>query len=75
MAGKFICIEGGEGVGKTTMTAIVTRWLQANDYPTEEVCDPGSTALAKRLREIVLDKTIPCNAEQQALLYVAARSA
>lgn len=75
MRPMFICIEGGEGSGKTTMTAAVTAWLTSKGRKVKEVGDPGSTPLAQRLREIVVSKDIPCSPEQQALLYVAARSA
>lgn len=75
MRSRFICIEGGEGSGKTTMSAAVTAWLSSLGRKVKEVYDPGSTPLAQKLREIVVSKDIPCTPEQQALLYVAARSA
>lgn len=74
-AQQFICIEGGEGSGKTAMSAVVTAWLRSCGRKVTEVYDPGSTPLAQKLREIVVGKDIPCTPEQQALLYVAARSA
>lgn len=75
MRSRFICIEGGEGSGKTTMSAAVTAWLSSLGRKVKKVYDPGSTPLAQKLREIVVSKDIPCTPEQQALLYVAARSA
>lgn len=73
--GLFICLEGGEGSGKTTMAAFMRDYLQSRGREVVEVYDPGSTLLAQRIREIVVDKNIPCTPEQQALLYITARDA
>ncbi len=73
--GIFICLEGGEGSGKTTMAAVVCQYLTELGRIAREVSDPGSTPLAQRIREIVVDATIPCTPSQQALLYIAARDA
>ncbi len=73
--GVFICLEGGEGSGKTTMVHAVCRYLTQLGRVTREVADPGSTPLSQRVREIVIDGQIPCTPAQQALLYVTARDA
>ncbi len=73
--GIFICLEGGEGSGKTTMAGAVCQYLTQMGRTVKEVSDPGSTPLAQRIREIVVDASVPCTPSQQALLYVAARDA
>lgn len=73
--GVFICLEGGEGSGKTTMTKVVYDYLKSIGREAREVSDPGSTPLAQRVREIVIDAHCPCTPAQQALLYVTARDA
>lgn len=73
--GLLICIEGGEGTGKTTLGD----WLceRMSDTGRKAVCvaDPGSTKLAQQLRKVLLDAETPMTAEQQLLLFTAARSA
>lgn len=73
--GLFICLEGGEGSGKTTIATAVREYLEGLGRNVMEVSDPGSTPLAQRLREIVVDANIPCTPTQQALIYVTARNA
>ena len=75
MHGKFICIEGGAGSGKTTMAKAVVAWLESKGRKVKEVFDPGSTPLAMKLREILVTAAIPCTPRQQTLLYIAARTA
>lgn len=71
--GIFICFEGGEGSGKTTMAHKIADRLRSFGHTVEEVADPGSTPFAQKMRELLLDKSFPCDPEQQALLYTAAR--
>lgn len=72
--GLFICLEGGEGSGKTSMATRLKAYMEKLGRTVVEVADPGTTVLAQRARSIVLDASIPCNPEQQALLYILARS-
>lgn len=72
--GRFICLEGGEGVGKTTMLPLLQATLYAQlNVPVEIVADPGTTPLGLALRKIVIDKDMPCDPESLALLYIIAR--
>lgn len=54
--GKFIALEGGEGVGKSTNLQFVTEWLRARDIPFVQTREPGGTPLAEELRELLLSK-------------------
>lgn len=53
---KFIVIEGLEGAGKSTAIAYIGKWLALQNIATENVVytrEPGGTALAEKMRDIV----------------------
>lgn len=52
--GKFITIEGGEGVGKSTNIACIEQFLQSHGVPYLKTREPGGTPLAEELRSILL---------------------
>lgn len=52
--GKFITIEGGEGVGKSTNIACVESFLQSRSISFIKTREPGGTPLAEELRNILL---------------------
>lgn len=52
--GRFITIEGGEGVGKSTNIACVENFLQSRSIPFIKTREPGGTPLAEELRDILL---------------------
>ncbi len=54
--GRFIVLEGGEGVGKSTNLQFVTDWLCARDISFVQTREPGGTPLAEELREMLLCK-------------------
>lgn len=73
--GKFITIEGGEGVGKTTQISAVREWLVERQIEVVATREPGGTPRAERLREILLERdseSMPAACE--LLLMFAARS-
>jgi dTMP kinase len=68
--GRFIVLEGGEGVGKSTQAAALARSLGA--VLTRE---PGGTALGETLRSILLGPGSPAPvARAETLLMLAARA-
>jgi dTMP kinase len=69
--GFFLVIEGADGTGKDTQTKVLYDELKAAGHAATIVRDPGTTPLAETLREIV--KSGPLPAEEQLLLYTAAR--
>ncbi len=73
--GKFITIEGTEGVGKSTNLAFVRDWLQARGLEVVVTREPGGTPLAEELRELLLaPREEPVNATAELLMIFAARA-
>ncbi|MDG1000183.1 MAG: dTMP kinase [Pseudomonadales bacterium] len=56
MKGRFITIEGVEGVGKSTNISYIERFLEARDIKFVSTREPGGTVLAERIRDVLLDK-------------------
>lgn len=71
MSGRFITFEGIDGAGKSTHIDALAQRLR--ERGAEVVCtrEPGGTALAERLRDIVLHERM--DALTEALLVFAAR--
>ena len=53
--GRFITIEGIEGVGKSTNMSYIEHLLQDLDIPVLRSREPGGTPTAERIREILLE--------------------
>ena len=73
MNAKFITLEGGEGVGKTTNLAFIEDYLRARGVPLLRTREPGGTAVGERVREILLDAE-SLDATAELLLVFAARA-
>jgi dTMP kinase len=54
--GRFITLEGIEGAGKSTVARYLAEWLRARDISVCLTREPGGTALAERVRTIVLER-------------------
>ena len=75
MRGKFITIEGTEGVGKTTNIQFIESWMKRNDLAYATTREPGGTPLAEQIRELLLaprEESVCSTAE--LLLMFAARA-
>lgn len=73
--GRFITVEGGEGVGKSTNIDFVCELLRKRGLRVMRTREPGGTPLAERVRAMLLDhddEALPPLAE--LLLFFAARS-
>jgi dTMP kinase len=71
--GRFIVLEGGEGVGKTTQINTLTKQLQAAGRTVEFVREPGGEPLAEKIRDLVLSPEYQPEPETEVLLFNAAR--
>lgn len=73
--GKFISLEGGEGVGKSTQLAALAEALRARRVDLVVTREPGGSEGAERIRELLLtgdeERWSP---EAEALLFAAARA-
>jgi dTMP kinase len=75
IVGRFLTIEGIEGVGKTTQVARLSKDLTERGIAHVVTREPGGTPLAERIRDLVLnarDEALPPVAE--LLLMFAARA-
>jgi dTMP kinase len=52
--GRFITLEGGEGVGKSTNMGFVAGLLQDAGIELQVTREPGGTPLAERVREVIV---------------------
>jgi len=75
MKGKFVTIEGGEGAGKSTMMDRLAVWLESNGHQVVRTREPGGTALAEKIRAILLDDRHGELSGQSELLLVFASRA
>lgn len=76
MRGKFITVEGGEGVGKSVFTRALRQALEARSIDLVVTFEPGGTPTANRLREVFLapPKDDPFLPEAEFCLVSAARA-
>ena len=74
MKGKFITIEGCEGVGKSTQLKKLKEYLESKGVNAVFTREPGGTEISEQIRGIILN---PNNKEMtpvtELLLYAAAR--
>ncbi len=72
---RFITLEGGEGVGKTTNMDFIAGLLAEKGIAVVKTREPGGTRLAEKIRQLLLDnqdEAVEPNAE--LLLMFAARA-
>ena len=76
MRGRFIALEGGEGVGKSTQAAALAERLRARGLSVVLTREPGGTPGAEAIRDLLLHRTPPdgWTGEAEALLFAAARA-
>lgn len=73
--GKFITLEGTEGVGKSTNMDFIERWLKESGKELIVTREPGGTELGEKLRSVLLDakEQSMCD-DTELLLMFAARA-
>lgn len=74
--GRFITLEGGEGVGKSTNLQFVVDWLHAQGRDVISTREPGGTSRAEDMRHLLLDPAPaePLSVDAELLLMFAARA-
>ena len=74
-AARFIALEGGEGVGKSTQAKLLAAELEQRGIAVELTREPGGTPGAEAIRALLLDPPGDgWTAEAEALLFAAARA-
>ena len=73
---RFITLEGGEGVGKSTLMGSLAEWLESRGVDVVSTREPGGTPIADAIRRLfksppVDEEFLP---ECEALLVSAARA-
>ena len=73
--GRFVTLEGVEGVGKSTNLEVVAQWLGQQGIDVLRTREPGGTPLAESIRDLLLavrnEAMVP---EAELLLMFAARA-
>jgi dTMP kinase len=73
--GRFISLEGGEGVGKSTQVRALAEALRQRGLDVIVTREPGGSEGAERIRELLLSGSEDrWSAEAEALLFAAARA-
>ena len=73
MKGRFISLEGGEGVGKSTQLKALAEALRGRGLEVVETREPGGSPGAEAIRNLLLEGGDErWTAEAEALLFAAA---
>jgi dTMP kinase len=73
--GRFISLEGGEGVGKSTQLQALSEALQGRGLQVLTTREPGGSPGAEAIRDLLLNgDESRWNPRAEALLFAAARS-
>ncbi len=75
MRGRFITFEGIDGSGKTTQAKLLLEFLRSRGLGVVLTREPGGTAVAEKIRNILLDRdNIGLCARAELFLYLASRA-
>jgi len=72
--GLFLTLEGGDGSGKSTQSALLTDWLTDQGHAVVHSREPGGTDVGLQVRETVLHHRGHIAPRAEALLYAADRA-
>jgi dTMP kinase len=73
-AGRFIVVEGGEGVGKSTQVERLAHALRATGREVVVTFEPGDTPSGAQLRDALLHANTPLDPRAELLLMLADRA-
>lgn len=70
----FVTFEGPEGSGKTTIINMLTEYLVEQGIEVVHTREPGGSAIAEQIRDVILDKNnTTMDPRTEALLFAASR--
>ena len=70
----FISFEGVDGSGKSTQARLLSAALKAEGREVLEIREPGGTAAAEQVRELLADPAVPLDPVAEMMLFLAARA-
>lgn len=70
----FITLEGTEGCGKSTQSALLCDYLQKKRRKVFKTLEPGGTELGLAIRKLLLGARYSISPEAETLLYMASRA-
>ena len=73
MSAKFFTFEGGEGCGKSTQVKLLADYLREQGEEVLQTREPGGSAGAEKIRELLLSETKNFSPKTEVLLNFAAR--
>lgn len=74
MKGKFVTLEGCEGVGKSKQIKMLEEYLTSRGVKYYLTREPGGTPVSEKIRALLLDKAnVSMTDECEAMLYASAR--
>lgn len=75
LLGRFICLEGPDGAGKTTQAARLVEWLRQGSLDVLPCRDPGGTPLGEQVRTLLQGRDqAPIGLRAEMLLFMASRA-
>ena len=74
MRGRFITLEGVEGVGKSSLLPVVRDYLTEHGVDVLQTREPGGTELGEQLRDVLLHTDQKILPKAELLLMFAARA-
>ena len=72
--GRFVVIEGGEGVGKSTQVALLADALRAAGHEVVVTFEPGDTTTGADLRNVLLHADNALDPRTELMLMLADRA-
>lgn len=74
MKGKFVTLEGCEGVGKSRQIKMLCDYLDKQGVKYFLTREPGGTSISEQIRNVILDKANDKMTDEcEAMLYASAR--
>lgn len=70
----LLVLEGGEGVGKSTQSKLLSEWMTKHEINHVVLREPGGTPVGEAIRELLLNPQSSLTPATEALLFMASRA-
>lgn len=71
--GRFITLEGGEGVGKSTLLKGLSSWLEGHGFKVVVTREPGGTLLGEAIRSLLFGQNLQPTSYAELFLMMSGR--